>query len=129
MADRFSSAGWLSLRNWYCEALHKSSNSDGARWVVVNSSDDPLLDEFMIEWDKDVHLGALDLLLIGTKEHEEYEWQMAALSNLQFSRPECTVEVITEKMKLDRIASAVLDLSGPRALKCGRWKEFPGDGK
>jgi hypothetical protein len=79
----------------------------------------------------------LDLLLIGTMSNnlndKSPHWHGAAISNISFDRTECTVQMVTNPERLEKIADAVKELCGDfgqqPAVKvdghCNTWRKWP----
>lgn len=131
--------GWLSIKDWYCQYMHKTSGKyDGAWWVIQEKSGDDLFKPFYLNWDgKEVLI--LDLLLIGSKDSQEtdpkdYKWYGAAISNMSLKRTECTIRLVTDQNTLKTMANSVRTLCNdfsippkPNGLvnNFGMWKDWP----
>jgi hypothetical protein len=107
--------GYLSLRNWYCDKMHRPGGDIGAHFWEANDS--KILEELSIDWDQE-RIPTLDLLLIGNKDKDH--WFGAAIANLHMETPSCLVKVVTGQEELERIAqiaSALIPLATP-------WNKF-----
>jgi len=136
--------GWLRLREWYCDRLHKSpgirqqQQEEVAWWSVLDESDEAaqLLKPFALDCGG-FTVYTLDLLMIGEpgKDGDDI-WHAAAISNISFDRTECTVRVITGEGDLKKIAEAVRGFCNgfkapegeqvPAGVKAfGTWRQWP----
>lgn len=111
----YSAIGWRSVRQWYCEYMHRGTtdnSDDGAWWAILDN--DEFLKPLELELDGYVTL-PLDLLMIGTLHNPEVpvdiKWHGAAISNINSLRPECTVQLITNEGRLKKIEQVVKLLS------------------
>lgn len=119
LADVLRCLGWLPLREWYVGGLHKGNHdtkSQAGVWTLENNEtlgNKPKLYEHMtIRWGE-FAVSTLDLLFIGIQTPgEEPDWQGAACSNLEFSRVECSVKLVTEEQDMKRIEKAVTEVWG-----------------
>ena len=132
--------GWRSLRDWYCQTIHRRSGSGGgsvAWWSVLDGSKHAktLLEPFKLDCGG-YEVLVLDLLMIGTKGEKSIQWHAAALSNLSFDRTECTIRVVTGPDVLQKLADSVEafcknfkapadggNVQGVEAF--GTWEEWP----
>ncbi|MEO6326334.1 MAG: hypothetical protein ABIT01_14820, partial [Thermoanaerobaculia bacterium] len=100
LKEALEHAGWLSLGDWYGQAMHRSSRrGGGARWLRLKGDklvEQPqLLGPLRMEWDHS-SWPTLELLLIGRRDGPEaYTWLGAALSDLNLDSPACVVKIIT----------------------------------
>ncbi|HXH38532.1 MAG TPA: hypothetical protein VNN08_07885 [Thermoanaerobaculia bacterium] len=137
LKEQLMANGWLTLRDWYCDSLHRTNDPDGgAWWAVLDGSSADLLAEFALEWDS-TQVTTLDLLLIGARDGTgRVRWHGAAISNLSFDRTECTVQLVTSDAKLGRIGDSVAKLCngfkepsrGVSTLpveRFGTWRSWP----
>jgi hypothetical protein len=141
LREVYTKLGWSSLGEWYCKYLHKGTENkaDGAWWTELKEEqfeEAKFLEPLKLDWGG-YQVLTLDLLLIGTMSNnlndKSPHWHGAAISNISFDRTECTVQMVTNSERLEKIADAVKDLCGDFGQQpadkvdghCNTWRNWP----
>ncbi len=103
--------GWEPIGTWYCNRLHFPSKVANAHFAVLMKGKEgelPLSEQLRLAWDDDFSVRTLDLLMIGTRKNSgKINWLGAAISNISFDRTECTVQLIADRSRCEKIEEAL----------------------
>ena len=125
-AEAMRGLGWRSVRQWYQDALH-SGSPPVANWCRLSDQGRDQLRTLAIDWNgRETY--AFDVLLVGIREGDDVRWVGAAVSNISFDRPECTIKLTFGEPGLSEIGTTVDTLfeqaaagTGTNVLEGGTW--------